>query len=201
MNGLPNIAGLITAIQQTGVSFGGAVLINTVFGKKWGIVNEFGIPLLLADNVLGLAHDDSATISSLPVEGGSFASYNKVDNPAIATVQMSKGSGGVTERGLFLAQLQTYKKSTIAVNVITPEYVYLNYQVIGINLTREATDGVTLLKVNVELQEVREAKVDYSYEEVKNPEDAKTKDGGQKQPEQRESGLLDIVNSIGKIFS
>lgn len=198
MNGLPNIAGLVTAIQQTGVSFGGAVLINAVFGKKWGIVNEFGIPLLLADNVLGLAHDDSATISSLPVEGGSFTSYNKVDNPAIATVQMSKGSGGVTGRGLFLAQLQTYKKSTISVNVITPEYVYMNYQVIGINQSRESGDGVTLLKVNIELQEVREAKVDYSYEEVKNPEDATTKDGGDKQPEQKTSALFDI---IGKVLS
>ena len=196
MNGLPNIAGLVTAIQQTGVSFGGAVLLNTVFGKQWGIVNEFGIPIVLADNVLGLAYDDSATISSLPVEGGSFASYNKVDNPAIATVQMSKGSGGALQRGLFLTQLHTLKKSTLAFHIITPEYVYTKYQIIGINQTRESTDGATLLKVNIELQEMREAKVNYSYEEVKNPEDAKTKKGGQKQPEQKTSALFDIIGKI-----
>lgn len=198
MNGLPNIAGLGTALQQTAISFGGAALINAVFGKQWGIVNEFGIPLLLADNVLGLAHDDSSAISSLPVEGGSFASYNKVDNPAIATVQMSKSSGGALERGLFLTQLHTFKKSTLSFHVITPEYVYTNYQIIGINQSREATDGVTLLKVNIELQEVREAKVDYSYEEVKNPEDATTKDGGQKQPEQKTSVLFDAIGKILK---
>jgi hypothetical protein len=192
MNGIPNIAGLVTAIQTTAVSFGGAALLNAVFGKTWGIVNQFGIPILLADNVLGLAHDNSATISSLPVEGGSFASYNKVDNPSNATVQMTKSSGGTLQRGLFLTQLDTLKKSTLSFHIITPEYVYTSYQITGINLAREASSGCSLLTVNVELQEMREVKVDYSYEEVKNPEDAKTKEGGAKQPQKQTSILKDI---------
>ena len=51
-------------------------------------------------------YDAGSSISKYPVEQGSFASFNKVNNPSMATVQMAKGSGGVLERGLFLAQLE-----------------------------------------------------------------------------------------------
>ena len=197
MNGIPNVAGLVSALSTTLVSFGGAVLVNAVFGKQWGIVNQYGIPILLARSVLGMAYDNSSSISSLPVEGGSFASYNKVDNPAIATVQMTT-TESVLKRGAFLTQLETLKRSTLSFYIISPEYVYQNYQIIGINYSREAGAGCTLITVNVELQEVREAKVEYSYEEVKNPEDAKTKDGGQKQPEQKTSVLFDAIGKVLK---
>ena len=194
MDGLPKIPNYVApeVLNNVGIALGGAALLNATFGKVWGVVNQFGIPIVLADTVLGMNYDAGSSISKYPVKKGSFASYNKVNAPSMATVQMAKGGISVTERGLFLAQLETLLKSTVSFNIISPEYVYLNYQIIGINHARSAQDGATMIKVNLDLEEVLEAKVEYDIEEVKAPSDANTVDGGAKQSTQRTSILSDI---------
>lgn len=199
MIGIPDIPNFTQPQVNLGVGFGGAVLLNQVFDKKiWGIVNEFGIPILLADSVVGMSYDAGNTISNMPIEKGSFASYNKVNAPSMATVTMAKSSGGALGRGAFHAQLEALLKSTIKFNVITPEFVYMNYSMIGINFSREAQDGCTLIKFNVELQEVLESKIDYAFEEVAAPEDASTVDGGARQASDQSNNsiLLDAANKI-----
>ena len=49
-----------------------------------------------------------------------------------------------------------------------------------------------MIKVNLDLEEVLETKVEYDIEEVKAPSDANTVDGGAKQSTQRTSILSDI---------
>lgn len=203
MNGMPNIPNFeARSLINNAVSFGGAALINGAFGKKWGIYNQVGVPVLLADSVVGLTYDAGATISNVPIEKGSFASYNKVNNPSMATVQLNKSTGGPLERGAFLTQLELYKSSTTSFYIVTPEYVYQNYQIIGLNYSRAANDGCTLIKANIDLQEVIEARIDYDLEEVKQPEDSNTKDGGSKQAQQEpeNSVLYDIVNGKRSLF-
>ncbi|OBU13006.1 phage baseplate protein [Morganella psychrotolerans] len=183
MFGLPDIPswkGIPDAALDAGISFGGAALINKLFGNYWGIFNQYGVPLLLADNVLSLQYQNTSRVVSAPIEKGTFASYNKVADPFKATVQLSKGSGGALERGAFLAQLEILSKSTLKFIVITPEYVYKWANITGYDLAREAKDGATLIKVNVHLEEIREVVVKYDEEEVKNPDDAKKKEGGDK---------------------
>ena len=195
MNGIPNIPNFSPSILSSGaVSFGGAALIDAIFGKQWGIVNQYGLPIVLADSVVAMSYDASASVSNLPIESGSFASYNKVDNPSMATVTLAKSEGGPLKRGLFLTQLEALKKSTLGFHVITPEYVYTNYQIVGLSHSRSASEGTTLIRVNVDLQEVKEAKVQYDEEEVQNPSDAQTKDGGDKQAQEapRDSKLYEI---------
>lgn len=184
MKGMPNIPNFsVPSPVNTLVSFGGALLILALFGKTWGVVNQYGIPILEVDSVVAMSFDSGSSISNFPVEGGSFNSYDKVFNPSMASVQLNKSSGGALARSLFLTQIETLRKSTLSFHIITPEFVYTNYQIIGSSLARSATDGHTLLKVNLDLQEVIEAKVEYSIEEVENPEDANTIDGGAKQAE------------------
>lgn len=200
LEGMPKIPDFVPmeSLQNIGISLGGAALIGGIFGKTWGIVNEFGIPIVLADTVVSMNYDAGASISKYPVEQGSFNSYNKVNNPSMSTVQLSKGSGGATGRGLFLAQLEALIKSTLSFHIITPEYVYMNYQIVGINHARSAQDGATMITVNLDLEEVLEAKVKYDIEKVKAPSDANTVDGGAKaaQPVQRDSVLSQIVGNI-----
>lgn len=108
MSGFPNIPnykGLITSGGDALISLGGAAVINAVFGNVWGLVNEFGVPVLKSDNVLGLSFTSASTIANAPIERGSFASYNKVASPSQAVVQLSKGTGGPLERGAWLTQL------------------------------------------------------------------------------------------------
>ena len=194
LSGMPKVPDFIprSALTNIGLSLGGAALINAVFGKTWGIVNQFGIPIVLADTVVSMNYDAGASISKYPVEKGSFASYNKVNNPSMASVQMAKGGESVLGRSLFLTQLEALLKSTVSFNIITPEYVYMNYQIIGLNTARSAQDGATMIRVNIDLEEVLEANVEYDIEEVKAPSDSKTVDGGAQPSRQRTSVLAGI---------
>ncbi|QHJ76105.1 MAG: hypothetical protein [Bacteriophage sp.] len=197
---VPNFKGLNTAGTNAMISLGGAALINAVFGNYWGVFNEYGIPILLADNVMSLKYANSSRISQAPIEKGSFASYNKVSNPYKATVQLSKGSGGTLLRGAFLAQIETLANSTLKFHIITPEFVYTNACIIGYDTARQASEGAQLIKVNLHLEEIREVIVQYDTEEVKNPDDAEKKDGGEKQPEKPTDSVLRKVVDFGKNY-
>ena len=186
MIGMPKLAsgfkGLVSSGSNALIGLGGAAIIRAIFGNVWGLVNEFGVPVLLADNVLGLSFQSASTIVNAPIEGGSFASYNKVATPSQAVVQMSKGSGGALQRGAFLAQLLALEGSTLKFYVISPEFVHRNMCITNVDYARSAQEGVQLLVVNVSLSEVREVKVNYSFEEIEAPSDAKAVDGGSVQP-------------------
>jgi len=185
MTGIPNIPdfkGLVTSGSNALIGLGGAAIIRAIFGNVWGLVNEFGVPVVLADNVLGLSFQSASTIVNAPIEGGSFASYNKIATPSQAVVQMSKGSGGALQRGAFLAQLLALEGSALKFYVISPEFVHRNMCITNVDYARSAQEGVQLIVVNVSLEEVREVKVNYSFEEVEAPSDAKAVDGGSVQP-------------------
>ena len=47
--GVPNIPGIPENIGDAVIKFGGSQLINAFFGDYWGIFDQNGIPLLLAD--------------------------------------------------------------------------------------------------------------------------------------------------------
>ena len=186
MIGMPKLASGFKGLASSGgnalIGLGGAAIIRAIFGNVWGLVNEFGVPVVLADNVLGLSFQSASTIVNAPIEGGSFASYNKVATPSQAVVQMSKGSGGALQRGAFLAQLLALEGSTLKFYVISPEFVHRNMCITNVDYARSAQEGVQLIVVNVSLEEVREVKVNYSFEEVEAPSDAKVVDGGSVQP-------------------
>lgn len=196
MPNIPNFKGLKDAGMGAGLNLGGAALINSVFGNYWGIFNEYGVPIILVDSVISVKHSSSSKISNAPVEKGKFTSYNKVNEPYKATVQLAKGSGGTLQRGSFLAQIETLQKSTLKFHVVTPDYVYTNASIVGSDNARTAEDGAQLLKVNVQLEEVREARVDYRYEEVQNPSDAKTKDIGEQQPKKPSSLIISAISGV-----
>ncbi|WFQ80739.1 hypothetical protein PXH59_06380 [Xenorhabdus sp. SF857] len=119
-------------------------------------------------------------------------------------IKISKSSGGTLERGAFLSQLEILAKSTLKFHVVTPEFVYTNAAIVGYDIAREAKDGATLLKVNLHLEEIREVTVLYDKEQVKNPDDAKKKDTGdktQKVESNASSGSLEkMVNDLGDLY-
>lgn len=164
--GVPSVPGLPKNIGDAAIKFGGGLAVNMFFGNYWGIFNQNGIPLLLADNVKSVKYQTRSKISNAPLEQGSFASYNKVIEPYTVDVMMTKGSGGVAERSAFLALVDAFANSTDLYMVITPEAIYPNCNIIGYDYAREAGDGARLLKVNLHLQEVREVEVEYTETEA-----------------------------------
>lgn len=209
---IPDFKGLVTSGTDALISFGGATLIRMIFGNQWGIFNQFGIPIMLADTVFSVKYQNSSQVAQAPVEKGTFTSYNKVQNPYQATVTLIRGGGDPTLRGLFIAQLELLAKSTLLFHVITPEYVHTNAAIAGYDYAREPQGGARMIIANIHLEEVREASVTYETKETENPEDSPQVDTGEQQPTAAtesvlsrvvdtvtdEGGLLDQAQTLGE---
>lgn len=209
---IPDFKGLVTSGTDALISFGGATLIRMIFGNQWGIFNQYGVPIMLADTVFSVKYQNSSQISQAPVEKGTFTSYNKVQNPYQATVTLIRGGGDPTLRGLFLAQLELLANSTLLFHVITPEYVHTNAAIAGYDYAREPQGGARMIIANIHLEEVREATVTYETKETENPEDSPKVDNGEQQTEPasesvlskvvdtvtEEGGLLDQAQTLGE---
>ena len=69
--------------------------------------------------------------------------------------------------------------------------------IINVDYARSAQEGLQLIVVNVQLEEVREVGVQYSLEEVKNPSDAENVDSGEVQPKDASSNTSILRKLFG----
>lgn len=196
MPNIPNFKGLVTSGVDAIIGFGGAYAINRIFGNQWGVYNQFGVPILLADTVHSLKYQNTSQVAQAPVEKGTFASYNKVQDPYKASVTLIKGGGNPTERGAFIAQLEMLSKSTLLFNVVTPEYVHRNASIVGYDFAREPGGGARMIIANLHLQEVRQSRVEYETVETKAPEDSPTAEAGEQQVEEVPDSALRRISDF-----
>lgn len=151
---------------------------------RWGIYDASGSPL--ADSSafesigIGSVLSTSAVeyakgtkVSDFPVERGSFAAYNKVEEAATPTVTLAMG-GSEGKRAAFLAEIDKAVKSTGLYSIVTPEVTYIDHSIERYSYQRRSTKGVTLLIVEIALKEIRQVSAQYakSNGEIKAPKDA-----------------------------
>ena len=192
MKGIPNIPnfkGLVTAGTDAAISLGGAALIRAVFGEVWGLVNEFGVPILLSDSVKNVDYTNSSTISKFLIEKGSFSSYNKVTDPRFLSVQLIKWKGTKLEKSAWLALLETLANSTLKFHVVTPEYLYRNYNITRLAYLRDNT-SIQMITASLDLEEVREVQLEFGTQEAKAEQDNATVEGGTVQPKEASQSML-----------
>ncbi|MGN3961818.1 hypothetical protein ACS0ZG_25500 [Burkholderia gladioli] len=132
--------------------------LQSILRPQWGIFDSRGVPVAPADTALSIEYRGDSHISGYPQEEGGFSSYNKVQVPYDARVQLvcSKSEAARQE---FLAQIEAAKQSTMLFRVVTPDITYENANVIAYNYRRSSRQGVTLLIVEVFLEEVRQTVV------------------------------------------
>lgn len=192
MKGIPNIPnfkGLATSGTDAAISLGGAALIRAVFGEVWGLVNEFGVPILLSDSVKNVDYTNSSTISKFLIEKGSFSSYNKVTDPRFLSVQLIKWKGTKLEKSAWLAQLELYANSTLKFHVVTPEYLYRNYNITRLAYMRDNT-SIQMITASIDFEEVREVQLEFGTQEAKAEQDNATVEGGTVQPKEASQSML-----------
>ena len=189
MPSIPNFKGLVTAGTDAAISLGGAALIRAVFGEVWGLVNEFGVPILLTDSVKNVDYTNSSTISKFLIEKGSFSSYNKVTDPRFLSVQLIKWKGTKLEKSAWLAQLELYANSTLKFHVVTPEYLYRNYNITRLAYMRDNT-SIQMITASIDLEEVREVQLEFGAQEAKAEQDNTTVEGGTVQPKEASQSML-----------
>ena len=129
--------------------------VQADIAQQWGMYDQRGLPAIIADNVTSLEVTLDAQISDFPVENGGFASYNKVIRPFDIRLAMTKG-GSVEDRQSFVQAVQDAWQSLELFNVVTPEVVYLDVNVVGVRRLVEPDRGVGLMMLEVMLRKVRQ---------------------------------------------
>jgi hypothetical protein len=154
-NGIPQLLGSIAGVTNTvALLTADAQNIANMFGPpQWGVYLN-GAMAISPDSFSSFDHKKDWRISDFPQQEGAFESYNKVATPYDARVSMTKG-GTVSDRLSFLQSAQSAAASLNLYDILTPEQTYKNCNITHIDLRRTATNGVTLLTVDLWFEEIR----------------------------------------------
>lgn len=184
------ISSLVSSVGQLFLGSSGAE-VNADTARQWGLFTQDGDIAAPCDNVVAFDNSLEARISDYPVApspGGSstqtvgFGSYNKVIVPFDIRLMLSRG-GSVEDRQDFLKAVQDAWQSTELFNVVTPECVYLDMNVVGVRRAASGDRGVGLMVLEIALRKVRQTAA-LSFSKTKDPaSSAQVKDGSvQAQP-------------------
>lgn len=130
--------------------------IDRLAASQWGIFDEGFSDVLKPDSIAAVGINGEHRIADYPIEKGQFESYNKVKVPSEYRVILTKG-GPLSERVAFLTKLEQLSDDLNLYNVVTPERLYQNVNIVRVSQDRNAQNGATLLTVEVGLREIRQA--------------------------------------------
>lgn len=113
-------------------------------------------------NFQDFGYSNEQTVSGFPVQAGSFANYNAVDNSFEVTLRLVKG-GSEQERATFLSDCDYILHSLSRYTILTPERTYTNCKVTRVNVQRQGAGGAHFLQsVDVTFLEIREVAAQYT---------------------------------------
>jgi hypothetical protein len=154
-NGVPQLLNQIASITNPTALLVADVenVLGLFAGPKWGIgIN--GTFVIVPDSVVDLEYRADWQVPNYPQELGAFQSYNKVKIPFDARVRLNKGRTE-PERTAFLNSIDALAQSLQLVDVVTPTKIYSNANIVHYDYRRTSSNGVTLLTVDIGLQEIR----------------------------------------------
>ncbi|MEI7296594.1 phage baseplate protein [Paraburkholderia tropica] len=156
-NGIPNLLGQVASVTNTvSLVTSDVELVLSLFASpKWGIGQD-GVYSIVPDSIVSVEYKRDWSVPNYPQESGAFQSYNKVSLPYDAHIRMTKG-GTVSDRQSFLTTLDAMAASLELYDVVMPEVVYSNANIVHYDYRRTSTNGVGLLTVDVWLEEIRVA--------------------------------------------
>lgn len=129
--------------------------------EKWGIVDQKkGKNIINIASFLECELIDENKIVSESVEKGSFASYNKVENPTEIKVLIAV-EGRLKEIQDALNTAKKYTASTELVNIITPSFEYRDYNIERYDYQLKQSLGRGILYLQFFLVEVRQVQNKY----------------------------------------
>jgi hypothetical protein len=153
-------------------------------GPTWGIYDKDGQSIAPWETVVKVDYRHEFRIADFPIEGGGFASYNKVQIPYDIRISFAVGSrGGPPQRTQLLASLEAAVASLDFYTVVTPEATYPRANLTHMEYSRESRRGVNLLLVEVFVSEVRVADgAAFAEKPTKAPTGKPAKNSGQVTP-------------------
>ena len=127
-------------------------------------------PVVTPDSIRDFGYTNQVNISTAPTQNGSFADYNRVNNPFEVTLRMTKG-GTERDRQIFLNQIEQLQ-TTQLYDVITPEKPYRNVNLMRIEYQRQGEKGAFWLsEVDLTFREIRIVTIKHSRISIMQPTD------------------------------
>jgi hypothetical protein len=120
---------------------------------QWGIFDQDGNPIVIANSVLGVDFRGDYDISDYPVEQGGFQSYNKVIRPFDVRVTLTCAQS-TANRSAFIAGLEQARASLGTFQVVTPEYTYPSVNIIHVDYSRTQRSGANIIIADVWLRQI-----------------------------------------------
>ncbi|UCL84494.1 phage baseplate protein [Pseudomonas sp. HS-18] len=163
--GVPNIRrsavgiGAVSGILGEVLGVDAFGFLDGILGPQWGIFDKNGGQVILPDSVVAFDYRGEQRISKYPVELGSFSSYNKVALPYDIRILMTCSGQGAMSRDQFLQQLELLKETTELYDLATPDFTYQDVNLVRFDYRRTSSNGVTLLTVDAQFEEVRQTEV------------------------------------------
>lgn len=131
-------------------------LLDKLLAPQWLILDENGKTIIDPDSVVAFEYKGESRLAGYPMEKGSFSTYNKVQMPFDARMRITCGGNGKMSRSTFLTVIEYMKASLSLCTLVTPDMAYPSFNLEDFDYRRTATNGVTLLTVDLMFKEIRE---------------------------------------------
>lgn len=156
------------------------------------------------DSVLEMSFQSESEATSEPIEKGGFASFYKTNSPETVSLVFSF-SADDARQNTALDKIRERKENYDLISILTPTHLYENMTIVSYSYNRTNTDGMTMLVLQVDFQQIKQVAVNTGVVAVfKNVTSAKKKNTGKKQKVDTETeakvrrSSLEDVKKTGK---
>jgi hypothetical protein len=132
------------------------------------------------DSVLEMSFQAESEATSEPIEKGGFASFYKTNSPETVSLVFSF-SADDARQNTALDKIRERKENYDLISILTPTHLYENMTIISYSYNRTNTDGMTMLVLQVDFQQIKQVAVNTGVAVFKNATSAKKKNTGKKQ--------------------
>lgn len=144
---IPSIAGAQNVVAN---AFPG------VFGAWTVLDHETQLEVCSFDCFFAFGYSKQSNVVQYPIENGSFATYNKQNNPFKLDISIIKNGLNLPfQKRAFVTTLQDYCDRPLYVDVVTPSGTYLNCTLSGLSFENSADEWADAIKANLTVTEVR----------------------------------------------
>jgi len=113
---------------------------------------------IIPDAYIEMQAENSADVVSEPIEEGGFTSFYKTHEPVKVNVTLSFSTDDVKQQKA-LDLLYKRQKEYDLITFATPTQIFQNLTIVNINYSRTSSENMSMLTVQLELQEVKSVKV------------------------------------------
>lgn len=132
------------------------------------------------DSVLEMSFQAESEATSEPIEKGGFASFYKTNSPETVSLVFSF-SADDARQNTALDKIRERKENYDLISILTPTHLYENMTILSYSYNRTNTDGMTMLVLQVDFQQIKQVAVNTGVAVFKNVTSASKKNTGKKQ--------------------